>query len=174
MTDGLSSSGTEGLVITNPEIINVGEGIDISGSHVTKDFTITGGNLRDIDSFCYKWTNVQGPGIIRNSVAVRCGLSGYVAAGAVTGVQFVNNLAVDIGSNREWTGHETTGFSLQTANGATPSNITIKDSKAVDEQSIRTMRIGFRSDRIVPSNRLINSTAIGYISVPTVNFPKSE
>lgn len=172
MTDGLASSGTQGLVVVNPEISNVGEGIDVSGSHVTRDFTITGGNIHDIDSFCYKWTNVQGPGVVQNSVAARCGLGGYVAAGAVTGVQFIDNVALDIGSNRKWLGSETTGFSLRMANGVMPSNITIKDSRAIDEQPSRTMRIGFRSDQVVPTNRLVNATTSGYLNAPVANFPK--
>lgn len=168
MTDGLSSSGTDGLVINNPEIWNVGEGIDISGSHVTRNFTISGGNLHDIDSFCYKVTRIQGPGIIRNSVAARCGLAGYVVAGPVTGVQFINDRAIDIGSNGKWA--NPAGFVLMFASNAMPSNITIRDSQAIDSQATRTMKVGFRSERAVPGNRLINSQATGYVVAPMRNF----
>ena len=171
MTDGIASSGTDGLVISDPEILNVGEGIDISGRFTTRNFTITGGKLRDVDSFCYKVTNVQGPGIIRNSQALRCGLGGYVLAGPVTGVQITDSEARDIGSNGKWKRfYPAVGFLLQFSYNAMPSGITIRDSQAIDDQAGATMSYGFRADRRLPENKLINGKATGSLVAPVQNF----
>lgn len=170
MTDAITSSGTEDLVITNAVIMNTGEGFDFSGSHITKNFTISGANVYDVDSYCYKVTNVQGPGIIRDSLARRCGLGGYVLAGNVTNVQFINDKAFDIGFNGNWTAYTIGGFILQLAYNMMPSNITITDSEATDTQAMHTMKYGFVSDKLVSSNSLINSRAAGFLTSERHNF----
>jgi hypothetical protein len=170
MTDGIASSGTQGLIINEPDISSVGEGIDISGRYTTSDFVIRGGKLHDIDGFCYKVSSRQGPGLITGSVAERCGLGGYVLAGQVSDVRLLGNIARDIGSGRKWSKFGIAGFSLQAVRGLMPSNIVLQDNQAIDQQKPPTMQVGFASDRRNSSNQLVNSSVSGYLVAPTTNF----
>ncbi len=142
MTDGIDSSGTQEFIVNDPEIWNVGEGIDISGKFSTT-FRISGGNLHDIDSYCYKVTHKQGPGVIRNSTATRCGLGGFVLSGPVSGVKLVNDNAINIGQGSQWPNKGKFGFSLEFSYGAMPSNITIANCKSIDSQASPTTYDGF-------------------------------
>jgi hypothetical protein len=173
MTDGLDSGGTNGFTVINPDISYVGEGIDISGSYATTNFNVTGGNLHDIDGTCYKSTNVEGPGIFQNSVATRCGLYGYGIGGNVTGVQFINDQAIDTGANSNWPGYGKDGFAMEEAYNAVPSNITFSGDKATDTQTPPNMSYGFYNQIVAGLPQTItftNSTASGYIEAAINGF----
>jgi hypothetical protein len=173
MTDGVTSSGTHGLVIEGAEIWNVGEGFDFSGTFTTSNFTISGAHVRDVDSFCYKMTNRQGPGTIVNSTALRCGLGGYVLAGPVTGIQLINDQALDIGSNGHWKASSPKGFALQEQRGEVPTDITIQNSKAIDTQARPTMTYGFFNQVPRPAQglRFMDSVSSGHGTGAMRGFP---
>lgn len=146
MTDGIDSSGAQDFTIVDAEVWNVGEGFDFSGKLLTRNFTVDGARLHDIDSFCFKSTHADG-GVVRNSVAERCGLGGFILAGRVSDVAFIEDEARDIGANGLWPANKHIGFSLEYAYESLPTDISIYRCRSVDTQQALTTTVGFFNER---------------------------
>lgn len=172
MTDGINSSGAQDLTILNAEISNVGEGLDFSGKHTTRNFTIDGAALRDIDSFCFKSTHAEG-GVVRRSRAERCGLGGFVLAGRVRNVAFIDDEARDIGANGLWPANKHTGFSLEYAYESLPTEISISGCRSIDAQQTPTTTVGFFNEaraELPQTIRFDGNVAQGFVRAATRGF----
>lgn len=172
MTDGINSSGAQDFAIVNAEVWNVGEGVDFSGTHSTLNFTVDGALLHDIDSFCFKSTNAES-GVVRNSVAERCGLGGFILAGRVSNVAFIEDEARDIGANGLWPANKHTGFSLEHAYASLPTDISISKCRSVDTQQTPTTTVGFFNEARPELHQTITfsgNQAQGFLRAATSGF----
>ena len=105
-------------------------------------------------------THKQGPGIIRNSTATRCGLGGFVLSGPVSGVTLINDNAVNTGQGSQWPNKGKFGFSLEFSYGAMPSDITIENSESIDNQASPTTYDGFYYNRVALLSTACGSSAV--------------
>ncbi|GLI91782.1 right-handed parallel beta-helix repeat-containing protein [Methylocystis echinoides] len=173
MSDGIGSSGAQDLTIVNAEVYNVGEGLDFSGKFTTRNFTLDGLRLHDIDSFCFKTMHADG-GVIRRSIAERCGLGGFLLAGRVRNVALTDNEARDIGANGAWPENKHTGFSLEYAFETVPTRISIAGCRSIDAQPTPTTTAGFlnelRNDLPPQEIDFHDNAAQGFTRAATIGF----
>lgn len=173
MTDGIASSGVEDFFVVDADVSNVGEAFDFSGSLATRNFTILRARARDIDSWCYKATHADG-GTIRDSLAHRCGLGGFVLAGRVRNVSLIDDEARDIGANGRWPASRRTGFSLELAYETVPTHITIRGCRSVDAQQTPSMTFGFFNEAAAGHSQRLDfsgNVAQGYADAACRNIP---
>jgi hypothetical protein len=170
-TDGIDFSGCRDFTVVGPQASFCGEGIDASGGDGNRAFTIIGGNITDCDSFGIKLANSASQGRVIGSTATRCGLGGFVVSGptAPNLPRCERNAIVDCdsletGSNGRWAAYNVTGFAVLSSgvDSSLPESIVFERCNAIDGQSIKTMKYGFRNENNNLRNKLVNCTSVGH------------
>jgi hypothetical protein len=170
-SDGITASGTSHLFILSTAIENTGEGVDLTGSDGNQYFEIAHSATVDSDSWGFKFANSAAHGVIRDSVAVRPGISGFVVQGPseanlpvkTNDITISRCRAENAGYNGRWAFQTVSGFFILQGSFDLdyPKNIRILDSEAIDTQSAHTMKYGFFSQS--PAVGGYNLTSTGHI-----------
>lgn len=160
-TDAIACGGSFLCSISNPQIGNVGEGIDFTGSRGNTCIEVHGGNFWDIDSFGIKVACTGQWGLIHDINLWNCGYSAVVASGSVSSegtptneLLFHHINAFNTGSNGHWSAYNVAAFSvMQGSHHPTyPQGVVFESCTARDFGS--TMKYGFRNENNSTTNKL--------------------
>lgn len=78
---GIAVTSCSDFTISDADVSNVGQGLDVSGDGGNLRFKILRGQISDVATWGYKFANSAQAGQIIDAVATRCGIGGFVASG---------------------------------------------------------------------------------------------
>lgn len=78
---GIGITGCSSFRLIDPEVRQVGQGVDVSGSDGNQNFHVVGGLAEDCESYGFKFANSAHDGIVERATARRVGLGGFVVSG---------------------------------------------------------------------------------------------
>jgi hypothetical protein len=172
-TRGIVLGDNERVTIISPRVINVEQGIDLTGSDGNRRCVIDGGQSTDCGSVGVKLANSAVGCRVSGHVAERCGMYGFMASGPseaslqyrTEDCDFIDCTSIDAGYNRIAFANPS-GFIVRRGDYDLdfPKGIRFIRCRAIDRQSAKTMEYGFFSE--VPAsakpNRLLDCTSVGH------------
>jgi hypothetical protein len=170
-TDGITISGCTDFSVIRPYVNGAAECIDLTGSVGNRNFEIIGGELHNGSSYGLKIANSGRQGNILFVKTYHCGRSGFAVSGPgqaglpkIEQIQFSNCKAINTGSNGLYSNENVSGFSVQRGEHdiTYPQAIHFYECLAEDNQTVKTMKYGFRNENNHTSNIIRNCTSVGH------------
>jgi hypothetical protein len=176
-TRGIALNANTRVSIIEPQVRNVDQGIDLTGSDGNRGCVIQGGRSSDCGSVGVKFANSAVECRVSNHVAERCGMYGFMASGPAEAAlplktqdcAFVDCTSIDTGYNHI-SFPAPSGFIIRRGDYDLdfPKRIRFVGCRAIDRQVARTMDYGFYSEVAKPpaardANILLNCLSQGYV-----------
>lgn len=181
-TRGIALSGNLRVSVTDPDVRDVDQGVDVTGSDGNRQCTVSGGRTLRCTTVGVKLANSAVECKVVGHTAEMAGMFGFAASGPAEprlpykthGCDFIRCTAIDPGSNRfpfpDRPPKGACGFAIWTGDydPEHPRAIRFIDCHAKDRQPENTMKYGFYSgvplDRSAPQpNQLVHCTSEGHI-----------
>ena len=89
----IAISGSSGFKVSDLQVSQCGQGLDVTGSEGDHDFQVIGGHAADCATWGFKLANSAERARVSGALAERCGLGGFVASGPS---ESFNPLPVDL------------------------------------------------------------------------------
>lgn len=151
---GITVGGSQRFTIGIGIVRNVDQGYDVTGGDGNFDYIFNGAHAYACYSYGFKSANTPVYGTYVGCIARDCGYAGFVvngAAGATAvsarNITFIGCRSINSGYNGAWTANDPTGFLI--LQGAfllnNPRPVRFINCEAVDEQTVKTMKYGFRN-----------------------------
>ncbi|MBB5040140.1 right-handed parallel beta-helix repeat-containing protein [Prosthecobacter dejongeii] len=150
--DGVTVGGVKGLVMRDCVITNTWEGIDLTGKGAD-GFLQENIQISDSFSYGFKYAHPQKNGRVINCTSERAGFRSFTIGSECENISFINCAALETGVQGYWVrpgraSNGIAGFELGFDKTRSPRNITLKDCRAENVQSLETLEFGFTtSDR---------------------------
>jgi hypothetical protein len=179
-TRGIVGCGNRELTISDAQVTNVDQGIDLTGSDGNRNCSVLRARCVECTSVGIKLANSAVDCRVEDCVAERCGLMGFLASGPAepglkfktSNCDFIRCTAYDPGFNGFADSAPHAGFRVERnrADWEYPMAIRFIECHAIDRQQRKTMEYGFYEDvrshgdsKRIP-NQLINCTSSGHRS----------
>lgn len=177
-TRGIAACSNQGVHIIDANVDHVDQGIDLTGSDGNRDCTIVRAHCVQCTAVGVKLANSAVGCRVSDSIAERCGLTGFLASGpAEAGLRyktrdcdFIRCTSYDAGANGFADAAPHAGFRVERNRFDMdfPMGIRFVECRAIDRQSHPTMDYGFYEDvreSGIPRrpNQLIDCTSSGHL-----------
>ncbi len=155
----IAISGSSNFKVTDIDVSQCGQGLDVTGKEGNHDFEVTGGHAADCFSWGFKFANSAQRGRVTGALAERCGLGGFVVSGPseisdppTQDIEIVDCRASDCGA--QYSPHTTFGFGVLRgkADYVHPTRVRFLRCSAVDARSPPGMKWGYLNQIAEPES----------------------
>jgi hypothetical protein len=153
----IAISGSSHFRITDLDVSQCGQGLDVTGKEGNHDFEVMRGHAADCFSWGFKFANSAQHGRLSGALAERCGLGGFVVSGPsqiadppTQDIEIADCKAIDCGA--QYSPHTTFGFGVLRglADNDHPARVRFLRCLASDSRSPAGMKWGYFNEIAAP------------------------